>query len=735
MFTVLTGFLPYIFRGFYKNGVVFLSKSKEILLSLETGETHVLFDEKSLYKRAKDLCESGKGSAENCTFAKFLEENSKIKVSSDMRYVVYAQREAEKEELSLDFTESLSILDRETLVGVNKQDKERQAYFKFNPVGHDYITDEGPNVVHGVFDLFRMDRLHGIHESEQYDFEEKVFLLCPFYAIVWSPKGEKVAIASLDVHPDEKKVHMISYIDGKSYPKVVEMRYAMSYEELLPKFIVSIWDKKIRATKHMKAQLKNENEYCHILHFFWVVMNNHEYLVTIIANRYNTHISIAVCDYESATCQVVFDYEYPKKMYAERFDFMGVRSDNAIYVLLPRATPDSNTYQHIAKLIIKNSTSIQTAKLSFLSLGNFDVKSILAYDRVSDTIYFSAWAPKPTNSHMYSTKGSPATDSWRCLTCKFSNCTSQYNFIHPSFKHVVISCQGPAPPLFYLGELSPEAVKNWIRLSSAQYDEALDMAILPKRITDTIPLEDGYEAVVQITLPPGQDSSSKSFPVLLRTYPGPLFQPVVIDRFEANLWMNANPLILGYAIVLIDGRGSTGRGWKYRSAFYGALGTVEIDDQIDGIRKVLAKYPFLDKNRLTVSGWSYGGYASALMAERAPPGFFKCVISVAPVANFLYYQTSYSDQYMGDADVSAYYAGDITNNVTNFKKTRLLLVHGMRDDNVHFQNSALFIKALQDNGVDFDLMLYPNGDHYLSQGLSHFLKKHELFLTSCAGHD
>ncbi|EYB88502.1 hypothetical protein Y032_0246g8 [Ancylostoma ceylanicum] len=161
-----------------------------------------------------------------------------------------------------------------------------------------------------------------------------------------------------------------------------------------------------------------------------------------------------------------------------------------------------------------------------------------------------------------------------------------------------------------------------------------------------------------------------------------------------------------FAVVSIDGRGSNGRGWNYRSAIYGALGTVEIDDQIQAIRQMMKKYPFLDDRRLFVFGWSYGGFAAALMAERAPEAFFKCAISVAPVANFLFYDATYTERYMGNADRAAYDAGDIATNVSNFKKTRLLLIHGMYDDNVHFQHSALFIEALQRNNIGFDLMVF-----------------------------
>ncbi|KHJ78864.1 hypothetical protein OESDEN_21509 [Oesophagostomum dentatum] len=122
-------------------------------------------------------------------------------------------------------------------------------------------------------------------------------------------------------------------------------------------------------------------------------------------------------------------------------------------------------------------------------------------------------------------------------------------------------------------------------------------------------------------------------------------------------------------------------------------------------RQVIKRYPFLDANRLSVYGWSYGGYAAALLPERAPESFFKCAVCVAPVANFLYYDATYTERYMGNADNSAYNSADISKNVEHFKKTRLLLVHGLYDDNVHFQNSAMFMEALQENNIDFDVMV------------------------------
>ncbi|KAL6730322.1 hypothetical protein Aduo_001303 [Ancylostoma duodenale] len=166
---------------------------------------------------------------------------------------------------------------------------------------------------------------------------------------------------------------------------------------------------------------------------------------------------------------------------------------------------------------------------------------------------------------------------------------------------------------------------------------------------------------------------------VLLTYGGPGTPQRVSDQALQLAYEELFVVKLNIAVVIIDGRGSNGRGWKYRSAFYGALGTVEIEDQIETIRNVLKKYPFLDARRLFVFGWSYGGFASALMVERAPEAFFKCAISGAPVANFLFYDASYSARFMGDASKAAYDASDITTNVKNFNTTRLLLIHGLYD--------------------------------------------------------
>ncbi|KAK6729855.1 hypothetical protein RB195_006733 [Necator americanus] len=665
--------------------------------------------------------------------------------SHDLRYFAFLERTSNHISTKFNATYKILILDRykyNTLdreyhgssskesikglmykVGTAKTDDEAQRFFKWNPVGNDYIfwqdghlyysenpesatsvriSSGGPNWEHGIFDWMYEEEIFGRGSK----------------AVWWSKKGKKLAFLSRE-KTKEKSVMMIGYTEGEQYPSVVELPYPKTHEERLPTYIINVWDKNTGKVNQMDVELRNNTAFHYLYGVKWVVMQGEELLVAIWANRLQTEVSVTICDYTSGICNLVFEYKYPGRTWAEPSDFSSIlNSDDAIYMLFPQARADGNSYQHIAKLTVMRDPAkrkdVKWTKSSFLSLGNFDVVQLEAYDKNEDMIYFTALAPSPNNRHLYSTKGSPTTaDSWTCVSCKFSNCTYQFNHLSSNFKRILTFCKGPAHPHCYLGELVGGKAVNLVEiLKDEDYEKRLAYIRLPSVISDTVPLAEGYEAHVKISLPPDQSirSGSRSLPVMLKVYAGPGSQ-IADDRFtmgfEEFLIISRN-----FAVVNIDGRGSNGRGWKYRSPIYGALGTVEIEDQIEGIRQVIKKYPFLDDRRVSVFGWSYGGYAAALISERANTSFFKCAISVAPVANFLYYDAAYSERYMGSADKSAYNAGDITNDVSNFEKTRLLLIHGMYDDNVHFQNSALFIIKLLRNGIKhFDVMVYPNQDH------------------------
>ncbi|KAK5985476.1 hypothetical protein GCK32_018619, partial [Trichostrongylus colubriformis] len=140
-------------------------------------------------------------------------------------------------------------------------------------------------------------------------------------------------------------------------------------------------------------------------------MKSEEVLVATWANRLQNHISVTICDYKTAICNLVFEYRYPEKMWAEPAHFSSLLSNrqDAVFILLPRARANGNNYQHIAKLLIQYDSQgkLELAEPSYLSVGNFDVVALKRYDGTTDTIYFTAQAPSPGNRHLYSTKATP----------------------------------------------------------------------------------------------------------------------------------------------------------------------------------------------------------------------------------------------------------------------------------------------------------------------------------------
>lgn len=665
-------------------------------------------------------------------------------ISSDLRYFALLRPTSDQIINKFNMSSSISIFSRESQlaykVGIAKTDDESQRIFQWCPTGNDYIfwqdghlyysdsaesassvriSDGRPNWEHGLFEW--------LYEEEIFGRDAK--------AVWWSTSGKKLAFLSRE-QLKEKSVSMIAYSKRDNYPIVIELPYPKTHEKRLPTYVINIWDKETRSSKQMDVQLRDSTAFHYLYGVKWVSVKGDDLLVATWANRLQTHISVTICDHKSAICKLVFEHKYGNKMWAEPNDFSTmIGTDDAIFMLLPRTRSDGNSYQHIAKLLIQTDAqgNLKTAKSSFLSVGNFDVVALEGLDTSSDLMYFTALAPSPSSRHLYSTKATPTSaEVWTCVSCLFDNCTYQSNNIAPDFKHLLTHCRGPAHPHYYLSDLKEGKLENTMEiLRDEEYEARLAATLLPTIISETVPLKDGFEARVKILLPPDQRhrSSSRSIPVLLKLYAGPNSQ-IVNDEFAPSMGFDEYLVSAqNFAVIKIDGRGSGGRGWKYRSAVYGALGTVEIDDQIEAVRAVIKRHPLLDSARLSIFGWSYGGFAAAKATEKAPEGFFKCAISVAPVANFLYYDATYTERYMGNAGKAAYEAGDITVDVSNFRRTHLLLVHGLFDDNVHFQHSALFMEALQLNDIDFDTMVYPNQDHSISRR-NHLYHKFVNFLSS-----
>ncbi|MGH0136666.1 UNVERIFIED_CONTAM: hypothetical protein FKN15_062129 [Acipenser sinensis] len=214
-------------------------------------------------------------------------------------------------------------------------------------------------------------------------------------------------------------------------------------------------------------------------------------------------------------------------------------------------------------------------------------------------------------------------------------------------------------------------------------------------------------------------------------YAGPCSQKVD-KRFRLS-WATYLASTEQIVVASFDGRGSGYQGDDIMHAIYRKLGTLEVEDQITAAREFI-NMGFIDKERMAIWGWSYGGYVTSMVLGSGS-GVFKCGMAVAPVSKWEYYDSMYTERYMGmpveSDNLQHYLNSTVTSRAKNFKSVDYLLVHGTADDNVHFQQAAQISKALVDEQVDFQAMWYTDKDHGLGgtankhvyTHMSHFLKQ------------
>ncbi|MBK9757746.1 MAG: DPP IV N-terminal domain-containing protein [Nannocystis sp.] len=210
--------------------------------------------------------------------------------------------------------------------------------------------------------------------------------------------------------------------------------------------------------------------------------------------------------------------------------------------------------------------------------------------------------------------------------------------------------------------------------------------------------------------PPSETFGEGPFPTMVSVYGGPHAQRVV-DAWGTTVDMRAQALrSRGYLVVKIDNRGSARRGLAFEAAIRHDLGHLELEDQQDGV-DWLVKRGLTDRQRVGIYGWSYGGYLAAMALVRAPETF-KLAIAGAPVTHWDGYDTHYTERYMGTPaeNQGGYTVSSVMHHVDNLRG-KLLLVHGMIDENVHFRHTARLINALITARKPYDLLLFPDERH------------------------
>ena len=341
-----------------------------------------------------------------------------------------------------------------------------------------------------------------------------------------------------------------------------------------------------------------------------------------------------------------------------------------------------------------------------LTKGDWVVTKLVGVDQQAGRVFFQGTKDSVLEQHVYSVD--------------FANPGAITRLTEPGYTHsasmdgkgqtlLISRSNDDRPPQSYIADATGKRLA-WIEENGLDADHPYAPFLASHRPTQygTIPAEDGtplYWEMVTPDMEPG-----KKYPVFYYHYSGP--GPQIVNK-GWNGALRQAIVDKGYIWFALDNRGSANRGVAFEQPIYRAMGGVEVRDQKAGA-EYLKTLDFVDPDKIAIDGWSYGGYMT-LKQLQADPGLYAAGISGAPVTRWELYDTHYTERYMGTPqdDAEAYEAASAIPNATKIADP-LLLIHGMADDNVVFENATEVISAMQEANVPFQMMLYPGYTHRVS---------------------
>ena len=350
----------------------------------------------------------------------------------------------------------------------------------------------------------------------------------------------------------------------------------------------------------------------------------------------------------------------------------------------------------------------KAGKWTQLTRGNWAVEDVVGVDEKAGRIYFTGTQETPIEQQVYWTSydrpRSPVRVSEKGW---YSNAV-----MDKGATHALITRSNPSQPSqTYLADAEGKHIA-WVEQNalnaSHPYAPYLDSHVAPT--FGSIEGPDGSKLYYRMLSPVRQPG--KRYPVYLYVYGGPHGQQVT-DGWYGALPLHESLVDKGWIVFTIDNRGTNRRGTKFENAVYRTMGDAEVQDQLAGV-DWLKKQPFVDPSKIAVQGWSYGGYMTLKLLEKAP-GVFAAGVAVAPVTKWELYDTAYTERYLGNPalDAKPYQNSDALEDALKIQDP-LLLVHGMSDDNVVFQNSTELYARLQKAKRPFEMMAYPGATHAIA---------------------
>lgn len=546
-----------------------------------------------------------------------------------------------------------------------------------------------------TFDGSRNEIING---APDWVYEEEFSFSKGFY---WSPSSDRLAFYRFDERR-VKEFNMTMY--GDLYPDWYSFKYPKAGEE---NSIVDIKVYHLNNQKTVSMDIGPEEDQ-YIPRIKWTF--NNDVLSILRLNRLQNHIEVLLADAQTGNSTVVYQ-EVDEKYISEVNDqFITFTNDEKHFIIMS----EKSGYMHLYLYDMNGN------ELHPVTSGDFDIAEFIGYDHDSEMVYYRSHERSVIQTDVYKSKLSGKgkrriSEQAGTNKAKFST----------GFKYFINEYSNANTPKRITLRTNNGRLIRVLEDNSGVLQRMEKHGFSEKEFLK-VPVN-GVELNAWMIKPP-DFNPDKEYPLFMFVYGGPESQDVVDEYVSTHAWyqMLAQQ---GYIVACVDNRGTDGRGEAFKKATYMQLGKLETDDQVSSA-KYFGSLPYIDEERIGIFGWSYGGFMSLLCLTKGD-GVFKMGISVAPVTNWRFYDTIYTERFMRTPQENP--EGYDNNSPINHAEKltgKLLIVHGMGDDNVHMQNTIEMVEELVQADKQFDMQLYPNKNHGIYGGNTtmHLYKRMTYFI-------
>jgi len=530
-----------------------------------------------------------------------------------------------------------------------------------------------------------------INGAPDWVYEEEFALVRSFE---WSPNSDRIAFYKFN----EERVKEFS-IDmyGNLYPEQYTYKYPKAGEE---NSIVSIHVYDLKTLKSRPVDIGTESDQ-YIPRIKWSQSNDG--LCIMRMNRHQSKLEFLLTDMKQNAGEMI----PVKTIFSETANTYIDISDNLTFLPDGKSylwTSERDSYNHVYVFDMTGTVVHQVTS------GNWDVMDFYGVGE-KGIVYYSSSEISAMEKHVFSISILPSRKSTKKQLSTRSG-TNDATFSSSKKYFINFNSQANTPPYITLNENSGKEIR--MLENNQKLTEKLKEYTLAKK--EFFSFDNGTGTSLNCwMMKPADFDPFKKYPVLVAIYGGPGSNTVNDSWGGTNYMWHQLLCQEGFIVVSCDPRGTMNRGRDFKHSTYMNLGKLETEDFID-FAEYLGAQTYIDKARIGMHGWSYGGYMTSLCMTKGAD-VYAAGIAVAPVTNWKYYDSIYTERFMRTPQENS--GGYENNSPINFAdqlKGDFMLVHGSADDNVHYQNTMDMISALVKANKQFDLFIYPNKNHGIYGG-------------------